>query len=183
MPTASLPADEVRRIRESLALTRDDLASQLDVSPDAIKSWEDGSRNCSGPARLILLLMQQLPNVLELLRGEPGGLPRANAMPRSPEWFKLQRLLNLIGLGTEFAYWTEVYVEENFNEEWLSELEDAALLERNPRNHNIRRISGVGELKFHRAAWLRWRKTFACENTRDIPVMTPELLDEFAKSR
>lgn len=183
MPTTTLPAEEVRRIRDLLALTREELASRLDVSPDAIKSWEDGSRNCSGPARLVLLLMQQHPNVLDLLEGDPQTLPRPGAIPNSPEWFKLQRILNLIGPGIDYGYWIDLYQEENFSEDWLLELEAAGLLERSSSNFSIRRISGIGEAKFRTVTWYRWRATLDVEDTRDIPVMTPDLLDRFAKPK
>ena len=157
MPMMSLAAEDVRRVRETLGWSREELATRLDVSTEAVKTWEDGTRNCSGPARLLLMLLERSPNILTLLEAEPDRLPSPNAIPRSPAWFKLQRLLFLIGPGMDYGYWCSLYADENFNEEWLWKLEQAGLLTRNPRNAQIRRVSGVAETKFNAGAWVRWR--------------------------
>ena len=45
---------EVKRIREGLGITREELAVRLGVSPWTVRAWEFGQRPCNGPAALLL---------------------------------------------------------------------------------------------------------------------------------
>jgi DNA-binding transcriptional regulator YiaG len=49
-----LPPTEVKRIREGLDLTRDELAEKLGVSSWTVRSWEYSQRPCNGPAAILL---------------------------------------------------------------------------------------------------------------------------------
>ena len=182
MAGSALDAETVRQIRARLDLSRDGLAALIDVTSDTIKRWEDGARNCAGPSRLVLLLLERAPNILDVLNGDPEGLPNPDAIPGTPEWFQLQRLVNLIGYGVDYNYWCELYVEEGLNEDWLYQLELRQLVSRSPRNPEIRRRTRVAELKLHARAWRSWCKSLDAELTNDtgkLPLMTPELLEKF----
>lgn len=55
-----LTADEVRRIREGLKMTRRQLAERLSVSIYTVESWEVGRRACFGPAARLLRMWDTL---------------------------------------------------------------------------------------------------------------------------
>lgn len=47
----------VRKLRERLGLSREEMAGKLNVTPRAVRSWEEGARNPHGSA---LTLLSQL---------------------------------------------------------------------------------------------------------------------------
>ena len=108
----TLGPKEVLRIRDRLGDTREGLAARLQVSKEAVRSWEEGNRSCKGPARLLLLLLERSPNILGMLDDEPTSLPRLDALPSTPEWFRLQRLLGIIGHFRSLDYWDKICIEE-----------------------------------------------------------------------
>jgi len=55
----------VRDIRKKLALTRTAFAKKFGFSPRTIQHWEQGDRTPRGPARILLLLLQRNPKVVE----------------------------------------------------------------------------------------------------------------------
>jgi len=48
---------EIKKLRDGLVLTQKELAYQLGVSIDTVKSWESGRRKISEPARILLLML------------------------------------------------------------------------------------------------------------------------------
>jgi len=173
-----LPSEDVKRIRHDLEYSREELAEVMNLSPDAIKSWEEGQRTCKGPSRLLLLLLEKNPRLMESLEDRPGRLPNTEPIEGSEEWFKLQRLLGIIGYP-DWNHWSAIYVEEELAEEWLWEIEHLNLVHRHPRNPKIRCVSEIGMRKYKLQAWRKWWETLECEDTRNIPIMTNRLLKQY----
>lgn len=46
--------EEIRKLREFLRMTRDEFAGHLGVTAEAVKGWEQGRRNPSGSANLLI---------------------------------------------------------------------------------------------------------------------------------
>ena len=55
---------EVRRIRENLSVSQGDFASLMGVSVDTVLNWEQGRRTPTGPARVLLTIVQHQPGIL-----------------------------------------------------------------------------------------------------------------------
>ena len=55
---------EVRQIRESLSVSQGDFASLMGVSVDTVQNWEQGRRTPTGPARVLLTIVQHQPDIL-----------------------------------------------------------------------------------------------------------------------
>ncbi len=55
---------EVRQIRENLAVSQGDFASLMGVSVDTVQNWEQGRRTPTGPARVLLTIVQHQPGIL-----------------------------------------------------------------------------------------------------------------------
>ena len=55
---------EVRSIRENLDLSQGRFASMMGVSVDTVQNWEQGRRTPSGPARVLLTIVQHRPSIL-----------------------------------------------------------------------------------------------------------------------
>ena len=55
---------EVRQIRESLSVSQGDFASLMGVSVDTVQNWEQGRRTPTGPARVLLTIVQHKPGIL-----------------------------------------------------------------------------------------------------------------------
>ena len=48
---------DIKKLRELYGCTQDEMASAIDVTPSAIKSWEQGVRKPRGPSKIILEAM------------------------------------------------------------------------------------------------------------------------------
>jgi hypothetical protein len=70
-------------------------------------------------------------------------------------------------------------VEEGFTEEWLWDMECAGLLRRHSQNPEMRCMTDPAEKKLRRREWIQWRKANPVKDTRDLPLMSPELIAEF----
>jgi putative transcriptional regulator len=55
----------VRAIREKLKLSRQEFADRFGFSIRTLQHWEQGSRHPHGPARVLLLLLQREPTIIE----------------------------------------------------------------------------------------------------------------------
>ena len=55
---------EVRRIRENLSVSQGDFASLMGVSVDTVQNWEQGRCTPTGPARVLLTIVQHQPGIL-----------------------------------------------------------------------------------------------------------------------
>jgi transcriptional regulator with XRE-family HTH domain len=52
--------EKLKQIRQSLALSQSALAKELDTTTQAVKHWEAGRRECSGPAAVLINLLYRL---------------------------------------------------------------------------------------------------------------------------
>lgn len=182
MSSNELAASHVRRIRNTLALSQEELGRWLDVSPDAVKKWEGGARKCSGPARLLLLLLERSPTVLSLLDKDPAGLPSRNALEDSTEWFAFQRLLGVIEYwGRGVDRFAEIVDEEDLTHEWLLEQESAGVLRAKRGNHEIKEPTANAAQKYRLHVWSYWVKSQELRDSREIPLLNRQLLDTYTR--
>ena len=56
---------DVRTIRQNLHLSRTQFAARFGFSPRTLQHWEQGNRVPQGPARILLVLLQRKPHVIE----------------------------------------------------------------------------------------------------------------------
>ena len=55
---------DAKQIREELGLSQDQFAQRLGVQVATLRNWEQGRRKPTGPARVLLSIVQQRPDVL-----------------------------------------------------------------------------------------------------------------------
>ena len=60
---ASGDAGYARRIRSQTRLTQAEFAARIDVPIETVRNWEQGKRSPRGPARALLKLIDQVPDV------------------------------------------------------------------------------------------------------------------------
>jgi putative transcriptional regulator len=63
-PPRPLTARQIRRIRTSLNLSQVQFARVINVSPNAVRSWEQGLRNPREATLKLLTIAQKRPDVL-----------------------------------------------------------------------------------------------------------------------
>lgn len=64
--TVQVPADvDVKGIRQNLGLTQNQFAARYGFSPASVRNWEQGQRKPEGPARLLLKIIEQQPEVVQ----------------------------------------------------------------------------------------------------------------------
>lgn len=56
---------DVRSIRKELELSRQEFADRFGFSVRTLQHWEQGDRNPHGPAKVLLLLLQREPKIIE----------------------------------------------------------------------------------------------------------------------
>jgi len=56
---------DVRKIRKKLNLTRNKFAEKFGFSARTLQHWEQGDRQPHGPAKILLLILQSEPTVVE----------------------------------------------------------------------------------------------------------------------
>jgi len=56
-------AGYARRIRANVRLTQEEFASRIGVPIETVRNWEQGKRSPRGPARALLKLIEQAPDV------------------------------------------------------------------------------------------------------------------------
>jgi putative transcriptional regulator len=56
-------ADYARRIRAQVRLTQAEFAARIGVPIETVRNWEQGKRQPRGPARALLKLLDQAPDV------------------------------------------------------------------------------------------------------------------------
>ena len=59
----SNPADFVRQVRARCGLTQAAFAEKIEVPIETVRNWEQGKRQPRGPARALLKLIDQAPDV------------------------------------------------------------------------------------------------------------------------
>src|SRR5688500_9896771 len=68
-------ADYARAIRAATKLTQVEFAERIGVPIETVRNWEQGKRSPRGPARALLKLLDQVPNVAFAVLGS-SRLPR-----------------------------------------------------------------------------------------------------------
>jgi len=56
-------ADYARRVRAQVRLTQAEFASRIGVPIETVRNWEQGKRSPRGPARALLRLLDEAPDV------------------------------------------------------------------------------------------------------------------------
>ncbi len=56
-------AQYARRVRKRLGLTQRELARRIDVSLDTVRSWEQGKKVPTGPAKALFKIMDKAPEL------------------------------------------------------------------------------------------------------------------------
>ena len=68
-----MSAQDVRRVRERLQASQAILARYLNVSTKLVQAWEAEERSPSGPALVLLRLIEQQPGLVEIIGAERRG--------------------------------------------------------------------------------------------------------------
>ena len=58
------PESNIVRVRSKLGLSQSKFAAILGISPDTLQNWEQGRRTPTGPARVLLRIAAEHPEVL-----------------------------------------------------------------------------------------------------------------------
>ena len=66
-----LSIPDVKQVREKLGFSQIEFARVLRVSVGTIRNWEQNRRQPTGPARVLLTIVQQQPDVLKLIGDAP----------------------------------------------------------------------------------------------------------------
>lgn len=67
MRATQLTMPDVKEMRENLGFSQEEFARVLRVSVSTIRNWEQNRRQPTGPARVLLTIVQQRPDVLKLI--------------------------------------------------------------------------------------------------------------------
>jgi DNA-binding transcriptional regulator YiaG len=79
----NIPSVDVTAIRQRTGLSQSDFAASIGVPEGALVNWEQGRRQPSGPAKVLLALLAKNPNlVVELY---PAAQPRVRWAPGRPD--------------------------------------------------------------------------------------------------
>jgi putative transcriptional regulator len=72
-----LRAGEIVKMRERLGMTQAEFAATFHLSLSTLRKWEQGNRQPTGPAGLLLFLLSKIPDeILRAIgghRSRPGG--------------------------------------------------------------------------------------------------------------
>jgi putative transcriptional regulator len=79
-PPALMTAKDVRAVRDRLQASQGVLARCLNVSTKLVQAWEAGERTPSGPALVLLRMVEQQPGLVEMFYSHQPG-----ANVRSPD--------------------------------------------------------------------------------------------------
>src|ERR1019366_8340641 len=79
-PPALMTAKDVRAVRDRLQASQGVLARCLNVSTKLVQAWEAGERTPSGPALVLLRMVEQQPGLVEMFYPHQPG-----ANVRSPD--------------------------------------------------------------------------------------------------
>jgi putative transcriptional regulator len=78
-----IPSVDVTAIRQRAGLSQSDFATSIGVPKGTLINWEQGRRQPSGPAKVLLALMARKPNLVAELY--PAEQPRARWAPGHPD--------------------------------------------------------------------------------------------------
>lgn len=68
-----LEVPDAKKLRESLGFSQDEFARALRVSVATLRNWEQNRRQPTGPARVLLTIVQQQPDVRKLIASSSNG--------------------------------------------------------------------------------------------------------------
>jgi putative transcriptional regulator len=72
----------IREVRQKLSVSQAIFAQMLGVSASTVRAWEQGKRECEGPASRLLQIAEKYPDVLKDVCGEM--IPATPGAPRTP---------------------------------------------------------------------------------------------------
>ena len=72
-----LPMPDVHAIRIKLGMTQENFAVAFGVSAATIRNWEQGRREAHGPARVLLMIIEQEPQAVLRALGRTRGRSRS----------------------------------------------------------------------------------------------------------
>ena len=78
-----LASVDVRAIRQRTGLSQSDFAASIHVPEGTLINWEQGRRQPSGPAKVLLALLSKKPNVVMELY--PAAQPKVRLAPGYPD--------------------------------------------------------------------------------------------------
>ena len=77
-----IPSVDVKAIRQRTGLSQSDFAASISVPEGTLVNWEQGRRQPSGPAKVLLALLAKKPNLVMQLY--PAAPPRVRWAPGRP---------------------------------------------------------------------------------------------------
>jgi len=81
---ASMTADEIRDVRDALQASQGVLARYLNVSTKLVQAWEAGVRTPTGPALVLLRLVERQPELIDALYLRPRNAGPHRTKPGAP---------------------------------------------------------------------------------------------------
>ena len=78
-----IPTVDVTAIRQRTGLSQSDFAASIGVPEGTLVNWEQGRRQPSGPAKVLLALLAKKPNLVMQLY--PAAPPRVRWAPGRPD--------------------------------------------------------------------------------------------------
>jgi putative transcriptional regulator len=63
--TVIVPTVDIREIRRRLGLSQSEFAAKFGFAPASVRNWEQGRRMPDGPARILLAVIGEYPEVVE----------------------------------------------------------------------------------------------------------------------
>jgi len=69
VPPVDIDSEHIKVIREKTHLSQAVFAKLLNVSPSAIKQWEQGKRNPTGATKVLLEILEREPHILDYRLG------------------------------------------------------------------------------------------------------------------
>lgn len=65
VPDVQMPSNKIQMIRKSVGWSQTVMAKALNVSTNAIRQWEQGTREPTGSTKVLLELLEKNPHVLD----------------------------------------------------------------------------------------------------------------------
>ncbi len=69
IPPVEIDSEHIKAIREKANVSQAVFAKLLNVSPSAIKQWEQGKRNPTGSTKVLLEILKKEPHILDYRLG------------------------------------------------------------------------------------------------------------------
>jgi len=63
--TVQVPTVDVQQVRKRMRLSQDEFAAKFGFAAASVRNWEQGRRQPEGPARVLLAVIDQHPEVVE----------------------------------------------------------------------------------------------------------------------